>query len=256
MGLDRLRLAERSQSHDLLRQVGLRGRRPLLDRLISQPAEQRPPGIVRRGRPRQAQHVPQARIVADRRRQQLLDRGRVQPPLHGPLKRVRQALAAKLTRADELHQRAQAAAVVHNARKRLAEQGRVALRQGDQQCHRHVLHHGALAAVDRQLGQERVVGHLVDERHHCGQLFAGRGVERAIEAARRGELRQGVLRREHVGPAARLVASIGPEQTALQACEQTLVGHDDLLHIKAQRGCYRDVRLTGDVVPAGSWAFS
>ena len=56
----------------------------------------------------------------------------VQPPLDGPLERVRQALAAELARADELHQRAQDAAVVHNAVEDLAEQGRITLRQDQQ----------------------------------------------------------------------------------------------------------------------------
>ena len=221
LGLGRLRLAEGSQGHDLLRQVGLGGRRPLLDRLVGQPAEQRPAGVIRRGRPRQAQHVPQARIVADRSRQQLLDRSRVQPPLDGPLERVRQALAAELARADELHQRAQGAAVVHDAVEDLAEQGRIALRQDQQQGHRHVLHHGPLAAVDRQLGQEGVVGHLVDERLQRGKLLVGLGVVGAVEAAGGGKLRQGVLRLQGVGPAARLVAGVGADEPALQACEQT-----------------------------------
>ncbi len=50
-------------------------------------------------------------------------------------------------------------------------------RQGQQQGHRHVLHHGPLA-VDRQLGQEGVVGHLVHERLERGKLLVGLGGEK------------------------------------------------------------------------------
>ncbi len=111
----RRRLAVRIERANLVRQVVRRRRRPLLDRLVGQPAEQRPAGVVRRRRPGQAQHVAQARIVADRRRQQPADAGLVQPALKRALQRVRQALAAELARADHLEQRAQHAAVVHDA---------------------------------------------------------------------------------------------------------------------------------------------
>ena len=199
--LGRCRLAVRIERTDLGRQVLRRRRRPLLDRLVRQPAEQRPAGVVLRRRPGQAQHVAQARIVADRRRQQLADAGAVQPALERPLQRVRQALAAELARADHLEQRAQHAAVVDDAVEDLAEQGPIALRQNQQQRRRHVLHEGALAAVDRQLGQEDVVVHLVHQGEQRGQLLLGLRVEGAVEAARRGQLRQSVLRRQPVGAA-------------------------------------------------------
>ena len=74
--------------------------------------------------------------------------------------------------------------------------------------HRHVLHHGPLAAVDRQLSQEGVVGHLVHERRQCGELLLGLGIVGAIEAARGGKLCQGVLRLQGVArPPASLRAS-------------------------------------------------
>ena len=65
------------------------------------------------------------------------------------------------------------------------------------------------------------------------------GVVGAVEAAGGSELRQGVLRLQRVGPAARLVAGVGADEPALQACEQTLVGHDDLLHKRIRRGVSR-----------------
>src|SRR5207302_3398141 len=99
--------------------------------------------VVLRGWTGQAQNIAQARIVADRSRQQPADVGLVQPTLKGALRRVRQALAAKLARADHLEQRAQHAAVVHDAVEDLAEQGPISLRENQEQRSRHVLHESA-----------------------------------------------------------------------------------------------------------------
>ena len=142
------------------------------------------------------------------------------------LQRVRQALAAKLARANHLEQRAQHAAVVHDAVERPARnKAAIALRQNEQQRSRHVLHESALAAVDRQLGQEDVVVDLVHEAEQRGQLIFGLRVEGAIEAAGRGQLGQGVLGRQLVGAAPSSLRASARGRQALQTRKQTLVGH-------------------------------
>ncbi len=145
------------------------------------------------------QDIPQARIVTDRRAQQLSNRSRVQPALECSLHKLDKptrplpSLVLELAGSDHLEHCAQNATVIDHAIEYSVHQLGITNRQRDQQCSRHVLHERLLTSVQSQLRQVLVIVDSSINFSTSSSCVLSRAVERVTERTCCGDLSQGVF---------------------------------------------------------------
>ncbi len=133
------------------------------------------------------------------------------------------SLVLELAGSDHLEHCAQNATVIDHAIEYSVHQLRIANRQRDQQCCRHVLHERLLTSVQSQLRQVLVIRRLRRSTSDFVKLRLGRAVERVAERTRSRNLSQSVLRLELVRAATRFVDCVRSRQSLERLANRDLL---------------------------------